>query len=114
VLAYRVETENGTTVIATDVEYSDDNIQPAFINFCSGADNLIFDAQFKPEEYPAHKGWGHSSWRAGTRIAACAGIKQLILTHHAPKRSDSELDEILKNARAEFARTELARPGLKL
>lgn len=113
-LAYRVDTDNASTVIATDVEYDVDSIPPSFINFCRDADFLIFDAQFTPAEYPAHKGWGHSTWRTGTRIAAYAGVGRLILTHHAPKRIDRELENILKHARDEFTKTDLARPGMNL
>ncbi|OGV57645.1 MAG: hypothetical protein A2283_02865 [Lentisphaerae bacterium RIFOXYA12_FULL_48_11] len=113
-LAYRIEKNNTTTVIATDVEYSYDNIDPAFINFCQGADFLVFDAQFTPEEYKKHKGWGHSTWHTGTRIAACAGIGRLILTHHSPKRTDSALNKILREAKNEFSRTYIAHEGMKL
>jgi phosphoribosyl 1,2-cyclic phosphodiesterase len=113
-LAYRVETAANTTVIATDVEYDYENIQPAFINFCQGADSLIFDAQFTPEEYKTHKGWGHSTWRTGTRVAACAGVGRLILTHHAPRRIDNELHRILKEARNEFASTDIAMESMQL
>ena len=33
-------------------------------------------------------------------IAALARVKTLALFHHAPERSDDELDEILRSARA--------------
>ena len=113
-LSYRIETPETTTVIATDVEYSYDNIDTAFINFCQGADFLIFDAQFTPAEYEAHRGWGHSTWKTGSRIAACAGVKRLILTHHAPGRTDAALDRILKEAQNELPQTRMACERMRL
>ena len=113
-LSFRIETADQVIVIATDVEYDHDNINPAFINFCRCADYLIYDAQYTPAEYLAHKGWGHSTWKTAAKIAACAGVESLILTHHAPSRTDSEIEAILKEARCSFARTDFARTNMKL
>lgn len=113
-LAYRIETQTNTIVIATDVEYDPDAISTGFIDFCRGADFLVYDAQFTPEEYVTHRGWGHSSWQTGTRIASNAGVGRLILTHHAPTRADRELEQILSKARHEFACTSIAREGMVL
>ncbi|MDD4872195.1 MAG: MBL fold metallo-hydrolase [Kiritimatiellae bacterium] len=113
-LAYRIEAAGKTTIIATDIEYDLETIQTSFINFCRGADFLIFDAQYTPEEYEFHKGWGHSTWQVGARVAACAGIGRLILTHHAPARTDNELNRIIKNARNEFASTDIAMENMVL
>ena len=113
-LAYRVETHKKTIIIATDVEYDREAISSSFVNFCHGADYLVFDAQYTPEEYPTHRGWGHSSWRTATRIACCAGVGRLVLTHHAPTRTDSELGRILKSSRQEFPETSLACEGMRL
>jgi len=113
-LAYRVETHKNTIIIATDVEYAENSISSAFISFCRGADFLIYDAQFTPGEYITHRGWGHSSWRTGTRIAAQAGVGRLVITHHAPARTDSQLERIVKSARREFPNTCAAREGMRL
>ena len=43
-----------------------------------------YDAQFTPEEYENHKGWGHSTWLEATRVAHEARVKTLILFHHHP------------------------------
>lgn len=63
-------------------------------SFVRGADLLIHDAQYTAGEYKAHfAGWGHSSIEDAIDLAERAGVKQLILFHHDPQRSDAQLDE---------------------
>ncbi len=113
-LSYRVVMPTATVIIATDVEYEVGRIPEAFLRFCSGADFLIFDAQFTPEEYSDHKGWGHSTWEVGVEVASRAGIGQLVLTHHAATRTDRELDDILATARKHHANTVAAYDNMRL
>jgi len=64
-----------------------------------GADLLIYDTQFTPEEYKVRPHWGHSRPDDALDIAREAKVKQLCLFHHAPMRSDDENDRILEMAR---------------
>lgn len=101
-LSYRVEMPGNVVIIATDVEYDTNRIQPAFVDFCRNADFLICDTQYTPDEYDARRGWGHSTWEMGVRIAKEAKVDRLIMTHYAPKRKDRELDLIVEAARKQF------------
>ena len=67
------------------------------VEFCEGMDVLVHDAQYLPEEYPSHKGWGHSSIGEVIRLAKAVGIPKIILFHHDPNRTDNDLDSILNN-----------------
>jgi phosphoribosyl 1,2-cyclic phosphodiesterase len=69
------------------------------IQFFSGADTLVCDSAFTPDEYPSHKGWGHSSTDHAVDWAVAAGVKKLVLFHHEPLHSDDKLDEMLVYAR---------------
>ena len=62
-------------------------------NFCV-SDILIHDAQFTAEEYPRYMSWGHSSMEHAIEVAKVGGVKKLILTHHDPGRTDSDLQSI--------------------
>ena len=54
-----------------------------------GADVLIYDAQYLPEEYEAHRrGWGHSHWREAVNVVMESGAKELVLFHHDPDHTD--------------------------
>lgn len=113
-LAYRLSFGGKSVVVSTDTEYAMDNVDAAFVAFCEGADALIFDAQFTPPEYPSHVGWGHSTWEVAVRIAEQAQVRQLVLTHHAPERSDASLGRIVRAARSRFRNTAAAFEGMVL
>lgn len=112
-LAFRIEREGGGCVVfATDHEHGDPGIDAALAKFARGADHLIYDATYLPAEYESlRRGWGHSTWYAGIATAREAGVNNLVLIHHHPDHTDSELDEIERIARAEFPATVVAREG---
>ena len=100
--AVRFEEKGKTLVYMTDNELERSSPTPFrnFVNFCDGADVLIHDAQYTPETYGGHEGWGHSSWQSVIRLAMEAGVKRLYLYHHDPESDDSEVDEILVRAKS--------------
>jgi phosphoribosyl 1,2-cyclic phosphodiesterase len=67
--------------------------------FCLGADLLIHDAEYRDEEYPKIKGWGHSTIEQAVSLALDAGVKQLGLFHHNQDRSDDEIDDMVGRCR---------------
>src|SRR5260370_31995432 len=71
--------------------------------FMENADVVIHDAQYTPEEYPAKKNWGHSTYTFVTKIAAASNVKRLFLTHHDPTHDDDFLNLMEEQARAKAA-----------
>jgi ribonuclease BN (tRNA processing enzyme) len=55
---------------------------------------------FTNEDYRRLPHYGHSRPADAIEICREAGVKQLALFHHAPERSDAEVDAILADARA--------------
>ena len=72
---------------------------PDFVKFAQGADLLIHDAQYLPEEISAHRGWGHSTFEEAVQLALEAEVKTLLLTHHDPARTDEQVRTIINRAR---------------
>lgn len=68
--------------------------------FMASAGLAIHDAQYTPEEYPAKRNWGHSTYEYAVDLAGGAGVRQLVLTHHDPAHDDRFVEEIEKRARA--------------
>ena len=66
--------------------------------FMAGADLVIHDSQYTPEEYERKKGWGHSTYDYVVEMASAAGAKRVILTHHEPTHTDDDLDRIHRTA----------------
>ncbi|MGI9106313.1 MAG: response regulator [Pyrinomonadaceae bacterium] len=116
-LGYRVECDGAVVVYMTDHEPFADTLwrngaEPGSIEsmvhegdrrharFMTGADLVIHDAQYTPEEYPAKKNWGHSTYEYVVELAAAAGVRQLALTHHDPAHDDAFIAEVEQRARA--------------
>ena len=66
-----------------------------YVNFSSGADLLIHDAEYTPEEYDNKIIWGHSVYTDTLDLALEAGVKKLGLFHLNQDRTDREMDEIV-------------------
>ncbi len=105
-VAYRVDepATGAGVVVATDVEWAamTPRAQDAFALFAHGAGLLVFDAHFRLDEYAAHKGWGHSTWADAAEAARRCGARKLWLVHHAPERTDAQIDAMAEEAAAAF------------
>ncbi len=74
------------------------------LRFFQGADLLIHDSQYTLEEYENGKqGWGHSTFEYAINAAHKAGVKKLLLFHHDPNRSDSQLEAIVDEYREQIS-----------
>lgn len=98
--AYRIMHNNKTVVYATDSEYKDLSITAIkpFTDFFSGADLLIYDAQFSFLENIEKEDWGHSNALIGVDIALLSKVKKLIFIHHDPTYDDKKLWDMLEMA----------------
>ena len=106
-LGYRLDMPGGSSVVYV----TDDELGPAgqydvgpkwrerFVKFIGGADLLIHDAMYTPEEYAAHAGWGHSTYAEAVELARESCAKRLALFHHEPEHTDDAMDGIAKHAR---------------
>ena len=109
---YRIEAGGKSIVYATDLEHGDAQPRQACCATTpSGADVLIYDAQYNDEEYASHRGWGHSTWREATRVARDAGVRKLFLFHFDPAHTDARVAESERAAAAEFEGACAAREG---
>ncbi len=70
-----------------------------YLDFCQGADLLLHDAEYTPQEYNLLIEWGHSSYLDVLELAFRAGVKQLGLFHLNQERTDKEVDEMVAACR---------------
>jgi CheY-like chemotaxis protein len=117
-LGYRIEADGAAVVYLSDHEpfsetlWHDGTPAPSdaesivhegdrrHARFMAGAGLVIHDAQYTPEEYPAKKTWGHSTYEYAVGLAAAAGVHRLALTHHDPTHDDAFVAAIEARARA--------------
>lgn len=112
--AYRITWHGRSVCYVTDTEHPDEGRDPNVVDLVRGADCLIYDASFTDAEYPRFRGWGHSTWEEGVRIADAAGVRQLVIFHHEPSHDDDQMDLIGADAERARPGTLVAREGMML
>jgi phosphoribosyl 1,2-cyclic phosphodiesterase len=116
VYAYRIDHAGKSVVYITDSEHYA-IVDPKLKKLAPGADVMIFDATYTPEEYSGEvggapkTGWGHATFAAGCELAKAAGVKQLVLHHHDPSQTDAMVRDKEHRARELFPNTMAAREG---
>lgn len=117
-VGYRVSWGGRVIVYATDTEHLADQLDQNLLHLSRNADILVIDATYTDQEYwsktTSKVGWGHSTWEEAVKIAIAANVKKLVIFHHDPLRTDSELDQIGTNVQAVFPNSLIAKEGMCL
>jgi phosphoribosyl 1,2-cyclic phosphodiesterase len=114
-MGFRLETKAGILVYATDNEPGDEVFDKNVRKLAEGADILIYDSQYLPEEYAAkRRGWGHSHWREAVNIVMQSGAKELVLFHHDPDHDDTVIEKVVQEARNYYPRVRAAAEGMEI
>lgn len=71
----------------------------ALLALVTGVDVMVHDAQHRAAQFPGVGFLGHASPEYCVEVAREAGVRTLVLFHHAPSRTDDEVDAILADAR---------------
>ncbi|HEX7602573.1 MAG TPA: MBL fold metallo-hydrolase, partial [Polyangiaceae bacterium] len=129
VWVFRIEHGSKSAVYATDTEHPfgyheachTDDVDPHIVAIARDVDVLIYDSQYTPEEYAGaagvggpKKGWGHSTFEAGAKLARACGAKKYVLFHHDPGQSDAAVRDKERRARELFPNCLAAFEGLIL
>jgi phosphoribosyl 1,2-cyclic phosphodiesterase len=94
--AYRLYCNGKSVCYVTDVEHKVGELDKDLVEFIKGADVFIYDSTYDDDDFAKYKGWGHSTWQQGARLADAAGVKTFVAFHHDPAASDDLLDERAK------------------
>ena len=116
---HAVSRQYGGKVLVTPRRRTIEGAYPTdIIEFASGADLLIHDAQYLHGEYyskdKSKKGWGHSTIEMAAEVARKAEVKRLVLYHHDPIHDDRTLRDIARRSKRLFAASVVAREGMKI
>ena len=110
---FRVEHAGKTFVFIPDNEIDPPYprmVDPAtLLEYVRGVDHLVHDAQYRADDMPLKRGWGHSLFTQTADLAHAAKVRSVALFHHDPTRSDDDLD-----ATAEATRRHLQSRGAEL
>ena len=111
---YRVEFAGKAICYVTDTEHRVGQPDRNVLDLIAGADIAIYDATYTDEEFPKYIQWGHSTWQEAVRLARAAKVKQMVIFHHMPGRTDAALDKIGEDAAQQLPGTVVAREGMTL
>jgi phosphoribosyl 1,2-cyclic phosphodiesterase len=111
---YRIEYGGKSIVYLTDVEHVPGESDPNVLSLMHGADIAIYDCTYDGPEFDKHRGWGHSTWQEGVRLADEAKVKQFVIFHHDPDHDDAFMDKIAAAAEKQRPGTVVAKEGMVL
>lgn len=99
---YRIELDGVSVVYISDHQQPVDGsltIADSVRELCAGADLLIHDAQYTPEEFVHKAHWGHCTVDYAVHVARECGVRRLALFHHDPDHDDDMVDRLAAAAR---------------
>ncbi len=70
----------------------------------SGADLMVFDAQYTIQETVEKVNWGHAAASIGLDIALREGIRKVVFMHHDPAASDERVGAVEQQTRQYYDR----------
>lgn len=112
--ALKAEADGKCFVYATDTEHIPGSPNEDLIAFLRYADMAIYDCTFEDDEFESRRGWGHSTWQEGIRLATAAEVKKFGIFHHEPERSDTALMEIERQAQASLPQSFVVRDFMQV
>jgi phosphoribosyl 1,2-cyclic phosphodiesterase len=103
-MTYGYRISDGRSAVAYMPDHCPTNLGPgpeglgeyhdAALALAAGADALIHDASLLPQEVPAQASFGHAAADYAVGLAVRAGARRVVLFHHGPDRTDTELDKL--------------------
>ena len=111
---YRIEFGGRAICYVTDVEHQGDTLDPTVLALIDRADIFIYDSTYTDEEYARFKGWGHSTWQHGVRLADAAQVGRFVVFHHDPSHDDRFMDHVAAAAGEMRPGSVVAREGMVL
>lgn len=101
---YQISANGISIIYGLDCEM-DAGMERKLAPFAEGADLLICDAQYSPDDYKAHQGWGHSAWTGWVKLAERCRVNRIWFSHFAweyreeqLRKMDRDIKEVLPQA----------------
>jgi phosphoribosyl 1,2-cyclic phosphodiesterase len=83
----------------------------AALELARGADILMHDSFWYAEDFDPARTFGHAAAEYAVGLAAAAGAARVVLLHHKPDRTDTELEKLAAGLAASRVPTALAADG---
>lgn len=103
-LAFQIKEAGKTLVYASDVGYPIAGASDDIVDFYRGAEVLIHDSTYTPEEQAERRNRGLSSYLDAAAVAIRAQVGKLVLFHYDQDHSDDMVDENVRKCGQELER----------
>lgn len=110
---YEIAVNGKKIVYGLDCEWNQE-MEGLLAACAEGADLFICDAQYSPEDYEHHRGWGHSAWTEWVQLAGRCRIREIWLSHFAWEYRDEQMGNIENEIKAVFPRALCVKEGLTI
>lgn len=111
---YRIDYQGRSLCYITDTEHTPGKPDQNILALVEGADLMIYDSTYTDHEFPSRRGWGHSTWQEGMRLARAAKVKRLAIFHHDPDHEDHFMEEVEASALAAWPGCFVARDNMRI
>ncbi len=108
---YRIDFAGKSFACITDTEHVADQHDENILKLIDNVDAFSYDCSLLDKEMCDFKGYGHSTFEEGMRLAKLADAGALLASHHMPFRNDDDLDQIEKEMKSENPNNAVAREG---
>ena len=98
-LAFRIEDAGRVLVYASDAGYAATGAPKESIDLYRGADILVHDSTYTPDERQPYMDRGYSSVDDAVTVAVAAKVKRLVLFHYDQDYTDADVDALVARAR---------------
>ncbi len=93
-VGYRVDYKGKSVAMIFDTGHVPGELDPNVMDLITGVDLFLYDATFTEQEFKRYRDFGHSTWQQGVRLAIAGKAGRVGFVHHAPFRTDANLEEI--------------------
>ena len=80
-------------MLDSEVQQLDEAGYELFVQACKDADLVVFDACYAPEDYGPRRGWGHSTYEQGVKLAERSGCKRMLFSHFSPEYEAADINK---------------------
>ncbi len=110
-IGYRINYKSSSICYITDTEHHLDKKDGNILQLIKDSDLMIYDSSYSDSNFAEYKGWGHSTWQEGVRLAQAANVKKLAIFHHDPSNTDDKMAEVEKLATERWPGAFIAKQG---
>jgi phosphoribosyl 1,2-cyclic phosphodiesterase len=111
---YRLDFQGHSVCYITDTEHTPGQLDEKILGLIEGADLMIYDSTFTDQQFESKRGWGHSTWQEGVRLAQAGKVKRLAIFHHDPDHEDHFMERIEAQAFALWSGAFVARDNMRI